>query len=278
MKPLRSVISAWEPGTEAVAGEDPASKIRAQWASIVGADVAAHTRPEQIVRDALLVVTRSSAWSQQLSFLSERILSSLRSRAGVSVERLRFRVGRVTAAAAQAAPKRRPQQRTRRDARRPAESLEAAIERFKDDVSAAQRAKARAGWKPCGRCGIRIAPCAGTLCTPCENAATHERNARVARLLFEAPWLGYAGIAVLAENLTLQDYAAIRLRLLRQWRDVLERARRTRGAHLTTRDRMIASSYVLLKSELEPERIAPAVVRDLLGEELHEIFYGGNPI
>jgi hypothetical protein len=68
----------------------------------------------------------------------------------------------------------------------------------------------------------------------------------------------------------------VRLRLLRRWNDVLERVRRTRGAHLTTRDRMIASSYVLLKSQLDPERIAPAVVRDLLGEELHDIFYGSE--
>jgi hypothetical protein len=33
---------------------------------------------------------------------------------------------------------------------------------------------------------------------------------------------------------------------------------------------------VLLKSELEPDKIAPAVVRDLLGDELHEIFYGNE--
>jgi hypothetical protein len=103
-----------------------------------------------------------------------------------------------------------------------------------------------------------------------------EREARVARLLFEAPWLGFAGIAQLVDGLTLADYEAVRVRLLRRWKDALERVRRTGGAQLTARDRMIASSYVLLKSELDPERIAPAVVRDLLGDELHDIFYGSE--
>jgi hypothetical protein len=111
---------------------------------------------------------------------------------------------------------------------------------------------------------------------PCKNVAVQERDARVARLLFEVPWLGYAGVAPLVKDLTPQDYEAIRLRLLRRWKDVLDRVRRTGGAQLTTRDRMIASSYVLLKSELDPERIAPAVVRDLLGDELHEILYGNE--
>ncbi len=100
----------------------------------------------------------------------------------------------------------------------------------------------------------------------------------MARLLFEVPWLGYAGIAPLVDDLQLHDYRLIRLQLLRRWKDALDRVRRDGGKTLSTRDRMIASSYVLLKSELDPERIAPAVVRDLLGEELHDIFYSNGSI
>lgn len=154
--------------------------------------------------------------------------------------------------------------------------MHAALERFHADVTAAQRAKQRAGWKECERCGVSIPPAAVLLCTPCRNAKSQERDAHVARLLFEAPWLGYAGIAELVGNLSADEYEAMRLRLLKRWRDVLERVRQSGGAHLTTRDRMIASSYVLLKSRLDPERIAPAVVRDLLGDELHGILYGNE--
>jgi hypothetical protein len=229
-----------------------------------------------VSRDALLIVTRSSAWSQQLAFLSEQILAPLRLRTGIGVERLRFRVGRLTQKDAAPVHRRRTTRARTREERGSTESLQAAFERFRADVASAQRAKERAGWKECNRCGVRIHPSAGLFCAPCENARVQERDARVARLLFEAPWLGYAGIAPLVEGLTPLDYEAVRLRLLRRWKDVLERIRRTGGAQLTVRDRMIASSYVLLKSELDPERIAPAVVRDLLGDELHEIFYGSE--
>lgn len=247
--------------------------LRAAWNAIVGDDVAANSRPHEIAHGALLVVTRSSAWSQQLSFLSERILESVRDQTGVPVERLRFRVGRILQKAANPAlPRSRP--RSRNEDRESTPSLEVAIERFRADVEASKRAKTDAGWKQCVRCGARNVPESGPLCVPCENARNQERDAAVARLLYEAPWLGYAGIAPLVEGLTQREYQSIRRRLLRRWHDTLERVRRTGAKSLTNRDRMIASSYVLLKSELDPERIVPAVVRDLLGDELHEILYG----
>lgn len=275
MKPLSRALAAWEPS--ASLKEDPVSFLRAEWTAIVGEDVAANSRPAEISREALLVVTRSGAWSQQLAFLSEHIVASLRERTGILVERLRFRVGRVGQKGASAPVQaRRTARRRTREQRGTTPSLQAAFERFQADVAAAQRAKERAGWKECRRCGVRIHPSAQSFCAPCENARRQERDAHVARLLFEAPWLGYAGIVPLVEGLTPAEYEAVRRSLLRRWKDVLERVRRTGGAHLTTRDRMVASSYVLLKSELDPERIAPAVVRDLLGEELHEILYGSE--
>jgi hypothetical protein len=277
MRALRHALSTWEPA--ASFHDDPVSQIRAQWPEIVGADVAANTRPAEIARDALVVLTRSSAWSQQLSFLSERILASLRARTGANVERLRFRVGRIANTGNEAVilpAARRKVYRKVSEVHDPAPTLEAAFERFREDVEGAERAKAAAGWKECIRCGVRILPPSGSFCVPCTNLEAEERDARVARLLFEAPWLGYAGVAPLVEGLTREQYEAIRLRLLRRWKDVLDRVRRTGRAQITTRDRMIASSYVLLKSELDPERIAPAVVRDLLGDDLHEILYGNG--
>lgn len=273
MKRLRNALAAWEPSASFQG--DPLSILRAEWAAIVGDDVAANSRPAEIAREALLVVTRSSAWSQQLAFLSERITAAVRERTGIAIERLRFRVGRIHEDALPA-KKRAARAKNRTRAVEPAPTLEVAFERFQASVAAAQRAKVQAGWKECSRCGVRIHPSSGPFCAPCENARLTERDARVARLLFEVPWLGYAGIAPLVDGLTPQEYEAIRLRLLRRWKDVLERVRRTGGAQLTARDRMIASSYVLLKSELDPERIAPAVVRDLLGDELHTIFYGNE--
>lgn len=276
MKPLGRALKAWQP--LALNPGDPISVLQAEWAQIVGGEVAANTRPAEIVRDALVVVTRSSAWSQQLAFLSERVLRAIHERTDVPIRSLRFRVGRVVVRQAHHDPA-RGTRKARRAAPRtvePAPSLEVAMERFRADVGAAQRAKAAAGWKECMRCGARTHTAPGPFCVPCGNAHAQERDAQVARLLFEAPWLGYAGIAPLVQGLTPKQYEAVRLTLLRRWKDTLERIRRSARPRVTTRDRSIASSYVLLKSELEPDRIAPAVVRDLLGDELHDIFYGNQ--
>ena len=40
------------------------------------------------------------------------------------------------------------------------------------------------------------------------------------------------------------------------------------------RERLIASSYVLLRSNVAPEDIIPATVRGILGDELHDLIYG----
>ncbi|MFN2449051.1 MAG: DciA family protein [Candidatus Baltobacteraceae bacterium] len=274
MKPLNDALSAWEP--HAAFHDDPILALRAQWAEIVGNDIAANSRPAEFARDALVIVTRSSAWSQQLAFLSERIMGAVRERFEMPLERLRFRVGRVLESGNAPARKREPARAARREVRGAAPTLEAALARFRHDVSAAQRAKADAGWKECSRCGVRIVPSSGPRCVPCENVRLQERDGRVARLLFQAPWLGYAGIAPLVDDLRPHDYQLIRSHVLRRWKDALDRVRRSGGRAFSVRDRMIASSYVLLKSELDPERIAPAVVRDLLGDELHDIFYGNG--
>jgi len=276
VKPLRSAITGWQP--PAAFSGDPVLEVRGAWREIVGDDVAANSRPEQIVRGTLLIVARSNAWSQQLAFLTETVLEAVERRTGLRLERLRFRVARIAETATDQAAGVRRRSKNRRDAREfaPAATLEAAVQRFRADVTAEQRARAAAGWKECLRCGVRIRPGPGRFCLPCESARREERDAAVARLLYEAPWLGYAGIVPLVADLTAREYEAVRLRLLRRWHVVLERVRRSGGTHLTARDRMIASSYVLLKSELDPERIAPAVVRDLLGDELHNIFYGSE--
>jgi len=95
-------------------------------------------------------------------------------------------------------------------------------------------------------------------------------------LLFDVPWLGFAGAAAVVEGLTQHEYESIRRKLLATWWESLQRIRREGRRRLSTRERLIASSYVLLKSGLDPERIAPAVVRDLLGDELHHLIYGNE--
>ena len=274
MQILRAALARWQPG--AALRSDPLSTIQDLWRDIVGGELAAHCAPKSIERDALVVVTDSSAWSQQLSFLSERLLEALSS-AGVSgVRTLRFRVGRVRQRQPVRGTSRPPRSPRSREERPPAQTLSEALDRFRGDVAASQRAKASAGWKECRRCGVRMAPRSASTCVACQNAIGDERSAKIARLLFEAPWLGYAGVASLVEDTSEQEYSVARRRLLARWWETLTRLRRSGRTSATTRERLIASSFVLLKSGLDPDHLAPAVVRDLLGDELHGILYLGE--
>lgn len=273
MQALRSVLSSWQPA--AVIQDDPLSHLRAQWATIVGEEIAANSRPAELTGGVLLVVTRSSAWSQQLSFLSERVVEAVRAATGVTLERVRFRVGRI-ANRSGAPAGRKVRARKNRDRHVESATLESAVALFREDVAHAQRAKAGAGWKECNRCGIRIVPDTGQFCAPCTNVRSAERSATIARLLFELPFLGYSGIAEHVENLTRGEYERVRGKLLARWWDALTQLRRSGRTRVSGRERDVASSYVLLKTGLDPERIAPAVVRDLLGDDLYHIFYGNE--
>ncbi len=281
MLKLRQALGSWAPGEgqQSSQATEPIVLIAAGWTDIVGPDVAKNSHPSQIQGDALVVTTRSSAWSQQLSFLTEPIVAGIRARLpACGIERLRFRIGKLPAQPSirsgrgrvipnSSAPSSRP----------PSEDLDSAVERFRADVTGAQRAKRAAGWNECAGCTALIAPSSGPFCVPCANARDEERLCLVSRLLFEAPWLGYAGIAGLVADLSPAEYEAIRRRVLARWWQTLSRARFSGKLSQDRRERLVASSFVILKSGLAPERIGPATVRNVLGDELHDLIYGTEP-
>jgi hypothetical protein len=272
---LSSLLGGWAPKEGAAPpGSDPVRLLAAVWPEIVGADVAQHSRPTQLSGDALLVTTRSGAWSEQLSYLSERILAAVRARLPRSgIARLRFRVGVLHEGSIRERRGRvvqsvRPPPRVR-DA--PASAAEA-LARFRSDVEDVRRAKASCGWKECPRCSALIAP--GASCVPCALALAEQRERKLSRLLFEAPWLGYAGVAAILGEIDPKEYETIRRRLLARWWERLSRAARSRTLSRDGSERSVASSYVILQSGLPPERIGTAALRNVLGDELHELLYG----
>ena len=63
----------------------------ATWATIVGAEVAAHTEPISLLDGKLLVQCSSTAWATQLTLVQNEILATIRASApGALVEALRF--------------------------------------------------------------------------------------------------------------------------------------------------------------------------------------------
>jgi hypothetical protein len=277
LRRISGALESWTPGEGlASPASDPLLLLAAAWPEIVGENNAANSHPSQVVGQALQVTTRSSVWSQQLSFLSEEILAKVRARLPrAGIELLRFRVGKLpTRSGVRAKTSRETAALARpRRTRTEAATIEEALDRFRAGVDAAQRAKRTAGWKECIGCNALIAPTAGLRCVSCQTALDDERIRQVARLLYEAPWLGYAGTAKLVERLSLDEYESIRRRLLARWWEMLSRVGATKRLSRDGRERLIASSYVVLKSGLPPERLVPATIRNVLGDELHDFFY-----
>jgi hypothetical protein len=271
-------IVEWRP-SEKSALRDPLTLLQAGWSDIVGAQVAANCAPVRVADGTLVVVTRSSAWSHQLSFLGDRVLAAVAARLpGCGVERLRFRVGVL--------PKRSAARRADCPVSRvrlpgepvPSASAQEALAQFARHVEAATRAKRSAGWKACDTCGALIDPTQKGSCAACSAARNEGRALATARLLFEAPWLGFTGTAQLVNGLNEKEYERIRSRLLKRWWGMLERARVAGRLSRDGRERLVASSYVLLRSKLPPEEIMPATVRNVLGDELQELLYGDSPL
>lgn len=271
---LSDAIAGWAPGSGR-AHEDPMLLLGAVWPELVGEDVARNSHPQRLLEGTLLIVTRSSAWSQELTFLAERIIAAAAARLpNAGIERVRFRVGKLPAQ--QPAGKARASERRVAAGEAPAASAtpQEALGRLRAGVTRRQRAKLDAGWNPCTGCGALVAPDGAALCIACVNARTQARTEATARLLFEAPWLGYRGTAALVDGLTSQEYGSIRRRLLARWWGILERARLAQRFSRDGLERAVASSYVVLKSELPPDEIRPATVRNVLGDELNDFLFG----
>jgi hypothetical protein len=276
MLKLGSVLEKWRPSEGPMRAVDPIVLLAAGWSEIAGAGVAANSHPAKIEGDTLFITTRAGGWSEQLSYLHDQVLANVNARLpGARIARLRFRVGRIVergtrpglarAAAGRWGPPTPPP---------PAATAAEALDQFREAVETVERAKRARGWKECLGCTVLIAPAAGPYCVSCAIARDEVRERLLSRLLFEAPWLGYAGTAKLIEDLNRDEYERIRQRLLARWWERLWRARLAGKLSRDGSERSIAASYVLLKSELAPERVNPATVRNVLGDEVYALIYG----
>lgn len=284
LTPLSKIVGRWSPQRTRTSGAGEPRGLRnavgdvlAVWEQIVGDEVARHAVPLERGGDMLLVLTTSSAWSNQLSLLSGHIVCALNEAGIEGIERLRFRVGRMRRASsprsAESTNGRHPRSVASlpTDDAVPAATLDDSVLRLRERLVRTRDAKRADGWNACRECGAMLPE--GDHCAPCATAELTERSARVQRLMFDVPWLGYDGIAEVVEDLSRDEYEANRTALLARWWEALERVRRTGKLSRDGRERQIASSYLLLRTGWEPERITPVIARSQLGDELYDLIY-----
>ena len=171
---------------------DPIALLEAGWREIVGNEVAQNSHPTRIADGTLTIITRSSAWSHQLSFLADHVLRAVNARLPGSRRRAAAfprRAARRAAGRAGPRPDAPSRRRPRPKARPPLRAE--ALARFRERGRAAAAAAARTRMERVrelrgarrSRTGEALR---GLPCSP-----RHKRSAAAtARLLFEAPWLG----------------------------------------------------------------------------------------
>jgi hypothetical protein len=250
---LGSALAGWRPS--AARPGDPLSMIRAAWADIVGDDVARAAQPVALTGSALVVITASSAWSHQLSFLEREIIRSVVALGVPQVERLRFRIGTIRAARGAGGRRLIRAAAGTPMAGKPQSTTEA-VARFRTVVERRRNAHRAAGGAFCATCGGAIA--AGDRCRPCVDGEERVQREQCERILFEAPWLDPEAVITQVAGLTAEAYDRIRRRLLRAWIDELRLARKRHAVKAEidrARIRKLASSYVLLETRIDPNRL-----------------------
>jgi Dna[CI] antecedent DciA-like protein len=270
MLKLGSVLDTWRP--KPGPGSDPLVAVRAAWVELVGGDVARAAQPVAIERDALVVLTASSAWSHQLAFLEPEIVRGLRSLPETqALTRLRFRVGKLR----RPIPVRDGPGGPRRassavGAEPPAKTLDDALARLRRSVDRTRAAHHARGGAFCALCDASI-DAGASMCRPCRDDDARRRRYACERLMFEAPWLGSEKVLALVGGLTAETYDATRRQLLQSWWDELWRAHKLHKLRQPldrVRLRKLASSFVLLHTQIDPNRLEmdSAVRKNALGE------------
>lgn len=267
---LGAVLDSWRPSGGP--GGDPLVAVRSAWVDLVGSDIARAAQPVAIEREALVVITASSAWSHQLAFLEPEIVRGLRAMPETrDLTRLRFRVGKIRRPlpTGQRSEARRPRAAAAVESEPPAKTLDDGLARLRRAVERTRAAHRSAGGRFCALCDAPVDR--GTTCRPCRDDEERRRRMACERLLFEAPWLAPEEVLALVDGLTPEAFDAIRRRLLRSWWDELRRAAKLHALRQPldrVRLRKLASSFVLLETRIDPNRLEmdSAVRKNALGD------------
>jgi hypothetical protein len=305
---LRTLLSGWHPAGERAGPGGEAGALGAAWAEAVGADVARRTRTSTFRDGSLTVITPSSAWSHQLTFLAPTIIERLQASCpGVGLRRLKFVVatGRsrallardrggdsVSHARARGRQEPRPQEAGTALAGTAAgtakaggveaaaldaplnarDDLENMLARLRAEQQRLDARRARDGWVRCGACG-RWSPT--SRCEPCAQEARRAADARIASALAGTPWLRRTELAQHVPDADQRSFERVRRVLLAAWQQQLfnARARLRRGA-LEAADRVIAWSYAMLFTQRRKDELSDAMLANVLDRDWADALRG----
>jgi len=291
---LKALIAGWTPrsGRSVGIGADQASAaFAAAWEEAVGAHIARRSRPAKFRHGVLTVLTASSAWSDELSQHAPRIIAALqRAFPEERLHKLRFMVasgrtkllldGERSRSRVQAKPQVHASPvRTTTNASGGQEDLASTLARLASLQKKLDAERDSAGWKICASCQKRFLPESQriALCAPCAEGKRRTTQGSIERALMQAPWLSFSDVRRTLPTITFPAYDRAKQHLLARWQSEIESAqRRLRREAITTADRVVAWSYLMLSTGLAQRDLGRAVVTDVLGREWMVVLFGDS--
>jgi len=283
-KTLRALLAAYRPAGERVVAGGEAGALSSAWPDAVGADVSRRTRAGSFRDGTLTVLTPSSAWSHQLTFLAPTIIERLRERCpGVDLRRLKFAVasgrsrallaGNVGAGASDARSLRATAEPNAGkagagvdDTVTEGDDLESVLARLRRAQDKLDERRAQAGWQRCSACACWCT--SPPLCSVCREQARRAADGAIANVLANAPWLRHIELRRELPAADARSYERVRRSLITQCELQMFNARaRLRRDRLEAGDRVAAWSYAMLATQQRKEALSVAVLASVLGRQ-----------
>lgn len=254
-------------------------RLRREWASIVGPDLARHTAPDRFFQGKLFVICHDSQWMQTFTFVRAQVLERVNQLCpGTEVKTAVTRLGRMPAASPVAQAPNWPDWHRVNITGIPAiehRELRDAIMRCKAKLQARREGLAMTGLAPCPKCGGVTVRTGTEECAVCRHNARVEERMRLRTLLDETPWLTLEEAREYIPSITNEEILAAKIDLLCEVRKTVE----TLGAQLrdtpdeaaVPRLRLEMIRAVILETGMRPDVMTPEAVDEMLPPEWKEL-------
>lgn len=242
------------------------------WPEIVGAEIASHTKPQQLQRDTLFVTVDTSVWAHHLTMMKEEIVARIQAFTKEKVvANIRFQAGYLrfsqnqehTDPTEEAAP-RIPLYRVQLDeeeVRYLQDTVQPVRDKFlkqrimkllRKDI-AWKKVMKQHNWRRCATC-TALCPPGETQCTACKVQRREQVIRDVMRLLREVPWLRYPEVGRQL-SCSPQEYDTAQHLLINAL---------ARQIQFGDTDRLTVMSLIMLQTGAKPEAVNDAIISKTL--------------
>lgn len=267
-----------------------------KWVDIVNKDVADKTYIEKFSQSILYVLTCSSVWSNQLSYLKPQLLSKLNQVfPHETIKDIKFRTtsSKEIAKFKQDILSDQSNNESVSIKQEIPETLEKSdipwdnghgigvdlltkIERVYAKDLQLKRVRKNSGWTSCKRCGGQIKGL-NELCPVCLSAIHQNNENKIIQYIKEVPWAKYQDFKAQYRQITEQEFQRVRQDYKEQLRqDIYKKV----GLYLKEvntayRQHIIneLNTYVMLATLLQPQFITEEITRKKIGKRVFDILF-----